>query len=224
MKVTIDVVLFGYDISNNDLKVLLIKRKYNPYRNQWALIGGYIDDNDEIEKTISNVCKREANIDIENYYLEQLYTFSKVKRDSRERTITVAYYGLINMISSTYTNEIDISWVSLNDTKILDNLAFDHSTILKSAISRLQNKIKYQPIGFDLLPETFYMCDLYNLYETILNHSLDKANFSKKILKHGLLELVAKKSESVGRPKHIYRFNYDKYQELNKNGFYFEIK
>lgn len=222
MKATIDIVLFGYDISENDLKVLLIKRKYNPFKNQLALIGGYIDDSDSIENTIIQVCKREAYIDITQYYLEQLYTFGDVKRDSRERTITVAYYGLVNIIP-TYTDELDISWVSINDKKI-DSLAFDHSIILKTAIDRLKNKIKYQPIGFDLLPEYFLMNDLYNLYCTILNKSLDKANFSKKILKYDLLELVDKKIDTVGRPKHIYKFKYDKYQELKMNGFYFEIK
>lgn len=223
MKTTIDIVFFGYDISEDDLKVLLIKRKYNPYKNNWSLIGGYIDDNDEIEDAITKVCNREANIDITKYYLEQLYTFGGVKRDSRERTITIAYYGLINIIP-TYTNEIDISWISINDVKKMDNLAFDHSIILKTAVDRLKNKIKYQPIGFDLLPEYFLMSDLYNLYCTILNRKLDKANFSKKILKYNLLELVDKKTDNVGRPKHVYRFNYEKYQELNREGFYFEIK
>jgi len=145
--VTTDSVIFGFDES--DLKILLIKRGIEPYKNSWALPGGFVRETESADDGAKRELKEETGL--ENIYIEQLYTFSKPDRDPRGRVISIAYFALVKLSDYSPKGGTDASeakWFSVND---IPNLAFDHEKIIHTALSRLKGKIRYQPIGFELL-------------------------------------------------------------------------
>src|SRR3990172_1752966 len=172
---TVDCVIFGYD--TEDLKVLLIQRDSPPFEGRWALPGGFVDLGELKEET-----------GVEKVYLEQLYTFGDdVRRDPRERVVSVAYYALAKLSDhrvQAATDARNAAWFQVADAP---SLAFDHDQVLEMALTRLKGKVRYQPIGFELLPPKFTLTQLQRLYETLLEASLDKRNFRKKLLAMGLL-------------------------------------
>ena len=218
--VTVDCVIFGFD--KGSLKILLTKRAIEPYVGTWAFPGGFIQESETADDCARRKLDEEAGL--KDVYLEQLYTFSEVDRDPRYRVISIAYYALVN--STDYLLQAgldidDVQWFSL-DEKI--DLAFDHQEILTLAIERLKGKIRYQPIGFELLPREFTLPDLHKLYETVLQRAIDRGNFRKKILSMDLLIDHSDKQENRhSRAAKIYSFDKDKYTALSKSGFYFEI-
>lgn len=223
MKLCVDAILFGFDKDSNDLKILLIQRKYEPYKDYWALAGGFVKDNETLESAVLRELKEETGL-VESPFLDQLYTFDGIDRDPRERIVSIAYYGLINTtVLKASTDAKDAKWFSVN--KLPKDLAFDHNLIINKALERLRGKIVYQPIGFELLEEKFTFTTLHNLYETILGESLDRRNFKKKFLSLGILdELDEKKSDGgAGRPASFFKFNKERYDEKVNRGFYFEL-
>ncbi len=217
---TVDCVVFGLD--NEDLKVLLIQRDIPPFEGRWALPGGFV----RIDETLEEAAKRELaeETGIHDVFLEQLYTFGDVNRDPRERVVTVAYYALVNLqehLVQATTDARSAAWFALDDTP---PLAFDHDRILQTAHERLKGKVRYQPIGFELLPEKFTLRQLQYLYERVLDRPLDKRNFRKKILGMGLLEELDEVEQDVAhRAARLYRFDRKKYERLTRQGFNFEI-
>jgi 8-oxo-dGTP diphosphatase len=220
MRVAVDAVIFGYDKKSVKLKILLIKRKYEPFKDSWALPGGFVLENETIDESINREIKEETGLN--NVYMEQLYTFGEVERDPRERIISVSYYGLVNTTELTAsTDAIDAKWFSFSE---LPELGFDHKKIIDVAYKRLQGKITYQPIGFELLEEIFTMPHILSLYETILQKQIDKRNFRKKILSFDILDdMGIRDSDKRGRPAKLYKFNEEKYNQKLKEGIYFEI-
>ncbi len=220
--ITVDCVIFGFVETDTALKVLLIRRKLPPYKNVWSLPGGFI----QIEESIDDAARRELREEtgVEGIFLEQLYTFGALKRDPRERVISVAYYALANLqqhVLQAATDASHAQWFKLAD---MPRLGFDHKEILTCAIARLRGKIRYEPIGFELLPKTFTLSQLQRLYEQILERQLDKRNFRKKLLKMDLLIDTGKKETGVAhRAAQLYRFNTQKYQSLKQAGFSFEL-
>ncbi len=156
--------------------------------------------------------------------MEQLYSFSDVKRDPRFRVISIGYYALVKLSDYNAQAGIDatnIKWFSISD---IPELAFDHAKILETAKERLKGKIKYQPIGFELLSEKFTLPDLFHLYKTVLQTDLDDRNFRKKILSYGLLIDTGELQRGArNRAPKLYSFDKDRYEELTKTGFYFEL-
>lgn len=219
---TVDCVVFGFDDSKQDIKVLLIQRNGEPFRDSWALPGGFVDEGESLEKAAMRELKEETNIS--NIFLEQLYTFGKPKRDPRGRVVSVAYYALINLKNAKAKAASDakqVRWFSINR---LPDLAFDHDKILAIGLQRLRGKVRYQPIGFELLPEKFPLSDLQKLYETILEMPLDKRNFRKKILKMDVLKELDEYQQGVAhRAARLYSFDKVKYQNLVTEGFSFEL-
>ena len=217
---TVDCVVFGLD--DEDLKVLLIRRGIEPFAGQWALPGGFV----QIDETVEAAAMRELfeEADVENVFLEQLYTFSQIDRDPRERVISVAYYALVKMSDhrlKAATDALEAAWFS---TDGMPALAFDHEKILAVARNRLRGKVRYQPIGFELLPEKFALRQLQQMYETILDRKLDKRNFRKKILGMGLLKELDEVETAVAhRAARLYRFDKRKYERLSRQGFNFEL-
>jgi 8-oxo-dGTP diphosphatase len=217
---TVDCVVFGLD--DEDLKVLLIQRDLPPFEGQWALPGGFV----RMDETLEDAAKRELREEtgLTNVFLEQLYTFGEIDRDPRERVVTVAYYALANIRDHRVQAATDArraAWFAVEDTQAL---AFDHPRILQVALDRLRGKVRYQPIGFELLPAKFTLRQLQHLYETILDRPLDKRNFRKKILGMGiLLELDEIETDVAHRAARLYRFDKSRYDRLTKNGFNFEI-
>jgi 8-oxo-dGTP diphosphatase len=221
IKVAVDAIVFGY--ANNSLNVLLIKQKYGIMKNRWALVGGFVKDGESLTDAVNRELQEEAGITVN--YLEQLFTFGDaIDRDPRFRVISVAYFALVNstkLVLTADTDADDAKWFSMND---LPDLAFDHHQILQTAFQRLKSKLRYQPIGFDLLPQEFLFSELENLYCSILDKEIDRRNFRKKIISFGIIEETEKFSDKKsGRPAKLFRFNQLKYSELVQNGFLFEI-
>lgn len=218
--VTVDCVIFGF--GNGELKVLLTKRGIEPFLGQWAFPGGFILEQETADECARRKLAEEAGL--EDIYLEQLYTFSDVDRDPRFRVISIAYYALVKSTDYLIEAGLDIEevkWFSLGEATAL---AFDHDQILSVAIERLKGKLRYQPVGFELLPEHFKLPELHKLYETILQRAIDRGNFRKKILSMGLLvDHSEKQPDRHSRAAKIYSFDRDKYESLKESGFYFEL-
>jgi 8-oxo-dGTP diphosphatase len=216
--VTVDIVIFT--IRDNDLKVLLIKRKGPPYQNFWAIPGGFVKMNESLEEAAFRELKEETGVS--DVYLEQLYTFGEPGRDPRTRVITVAYFALINSEKLELYASTDAEEVRWYSTKELPSLAFDHSKIMDYAITRLRYKLEYTSAGFQLLPEEFTLSELQKVYEVILDKTLDKRNFRKKMLSLDILEDTDKKiMKTLHRPARLYRFSFEKFLKLKDSGIIF---
>ncbi|MEL6928081.1 MAG: NUDIX domain-containing protein [Cyanobacteria bacterium J06600_6] len=219
--VTVDCVVFGLD-ALQQLKVMLIQRGLAPFENCWALPGGFVRPEESVDGAAVRELREETGI--RGVFLEQLYTFGGVDRDPRDRIITVAYYALVNIAEYEIQAQTDANNAAWFDLEKLPDLAFDHQEILKVAKQRLQGKLRYQPIGFELLPSKFTLTQLQRLYETVLEQQLDKRNFRQKILKMKLLIDTEEMQSAVShRPAKLYRFDESRYLELKKSGFNFEI-
>ena len=223
IKVAVDAIVFGYS-KNDGVSVLLIKRKYPPFKDSWAIPGGFVLENESLEEAVQRELLEETGIKVN--YLEQLYSFGEPKRDPRQRIISIAYFALVK--SSLFqqlkasTDAEEAQWFSINKLPVL---AFDHKQILQVAIERVRAKIRYQPIGFELLDKKFPFADLEKLYVALLDRTIDRRNFTKKILSLGLLEDTGELAalSGAGRPSKIYQFNKKRYQQLLKEGMHFEI-
>ena len=220
IKLSVDAVVFGYE--EGKISILLIKRKYEPFKGKWAIPGGFVLNDESLEEAVQRELQEETGVEIN--YLEQLYTFGKPSRDPRGRVVSVAYFGLVRpntfkIFASTDAEEV--AWFNIDK---LPKLAFDHKEILAMAIERLQGKITYEPIGFELLDKKFPFSDLEKLYTTLLGRAIDRRNFRKKIMSLNVLdELDEKVSKGSGRPANLFRFNQKRYFQLKKEGIIFEI-
>ena len=227
-EVTADCVVFGYD--GKELRVLLIKRgaekeaSTTAYVGEWALPGGFLDV--EQDKTIAHTAQRELKeetglkLGIKDF--KEAATFSDIKRDPRERVITIAHYALVKLSEVQADTDADkADWFSLSN---IPHLAFDHDKILRVAFSRMKQDIHFEPVGFELLPEVFTLPQLQHLYESILEVKFDRRNFANKMKHFGMLSEV-----SIDTPRHgtrtpiKYRFNKENYERLKSNGFQLEF-
>ncbi|MEZ4404144.1 MAG: NUDIX domain-containing protein [Kofleriaceae bacterium] len=218
--VAVDCVVLGLD--TDDLKVLLIRRGLDPWKGAWALPGGFVGEHESLEDAARRELAEETGI--AEVFLEQLYTFGQPDRDPRHRVISVAYYALAKLADfrlAAGTDAAAAGWHALGE---LPRLAFDHAAIIAAAVERLRGKVRYAPVGFELLPPRFTLTQLQRLYEIILERPLDKRNFRKKILS---LDLVIETDEVQTGVRHraarLYRFDRKKYDRLVKQGFEFAI-
>ena len=223
IQVAVDAIVFGYN-KEAGVSLLLIKRKYDPFQGQWAIPGGFVLDEESLEEAVERELMEETGVKIN--YLEQLYTFGKPGRDPRRRILSVSYFGLVKSdqfrkLQAT-TDAEEAEWFNIKD---LPDLAFDHEEILKLAIERLRGKIKYQPIGFELLDKKFPFSDLEHLYSTLLDRPIDRRNFKKKVMSLGILEELDEKAKKsgAGRPGNLFQFNETTYKRLAEDGMHFEI-
>ncbi len=217
---TVDCIVFGFD--EGELKVLLIERALEPFKGRWALPGGFV----RVDETLDEAARRELveEAGLKEVFLEQLFTFGAVDRDPRERVVSVAYYALVKLSdhrAKAATDAANAEWFPVSKTP---TLAFDHAGILAAALARLKAKVRYQPIGFELLPPKFTLSQMQHLYEAVLATKLDKRNFRKKVLSFGLLTAL-KETQMAGRhrPAQLFRFDAEKYERLKRKGFNFEV-
>ena len=216
--VTADCVIFGFD--GLSIKVLLIQRGIEPHKGKWAFPGGFMRINETAEECAQRELEEETGL--KGVTVEQFHTFSDVRRDPRERVITVAHYALARLSEVKGGDDADVArWFSQSE---IPTLAFDHDRILRMALERLKERICFEPIGFELLPEVFTMSELQNLYEAILGIKFDRRNFYNKMLKLGILVEAEPRPESAARRIATkYRFNATKYAELKQRGFRLEF-
>ena len=213
--IAVDVVLFT--IQDGTLKVLLVKRQQAPYRGAWALPGGLVEQDESVDTAVLRELQEETNID--NVYLEQLYTFGEPNRDPRGRVITVAYYALVNWQQFQLKARRRVSEASWFPVKRLPALAFDHQRIIDYALERLRNKINYTTVGFQLLARQFTLTELQRSYEVILGQRLDKRNFRRKMLQLGILKGTREfKANGRQRPARLYTFTEPKVVKLQEKG------
>jgi len=203
--VTADIVIFT--IKDNDLKVLLVKRNIEPFKNKWALPGGFVRINESLEQAAKRELQEETGV--KDVYLEQLFSFGDPKRDPRGRVITIAYMALVSSENIKLKATTDVSnaqWFSINK---IPQLAFDHKKILNYSLKRLKWKFEYTTVAFSLLPEKFTISQIQKIYEIVFNKKFDKRNFSKKILFINILKEEGIKKDVSYRPPMLYSLKKD---------------
>jgi ADP-ribose pyrophosphatase YjhB (NUDIX family) len=219
--VAVDSIIFGFDENERELKLLILKRNFEPAKGKWSLMGGFVDPEESLDDAAERIVSQLTGLT--NVYKEQLYAFGDLTRDPGGRIISVAYFSLvrINDYDRKLVKEYGASWISLSE---LPELIFDHSEMVGKALRKLRIRARTQPIGFELLPEKFTIPQLQGLYEAIYQVPFDKRNFRKKLLSMELLEkLNEKEKETSKKGAFYYRFNSDKYEAFLEKGFNFEI-
>lgn len=220
---TVDTLVFTFN-KEQGVSILLIKRKNPPFKNSWAIPGGFVDEKESLESAAERELKEEAGIKPD--YLEQLYTFGKPNRDPRGHTVSVAYLAIVKpskvkkIMAGSDASEAE--WFNI---KNLPLLAFDHKQIAHMAIERIKSKLSFEPIAFEFLDTKFPFSDLENLYSTLLEIYIDRRNFKKKVLKTGVLEELDEKvpHTGAGRPGNYFEYNKNAYNRLVNDGESFNI-
>jgi len=211
-KITVDIVLFT--IYNDKLQTLLIQRKGLPFKNSWALPGGFLEKNEKLVVAAGRELFEEAGV--RHLYLEQLYSFGDPGRDPRGRVITIVYFALVPApleISPGSDAKLARWWLMSK----LPKLAFDHKRILRYALTRLQAKLEYTNATWALLPEKFTLTDLQQVYEAVWGRRVDKRNFRKKVLSLKLLKPLKERRTGLHqRPAQLYSFKSKKKIELKR--------
>ncbi len=215
--IAVDCIIFGFDGDN--LKALLIRRGFEPEKGKWSLMGGFVGKDENSDEAAARVLYDLTGM--KNNYMEQLYTFSDVSRDSAGRVVSIAYFALINIAdyNEQMQREHEAKWFPLNK---FPPLIFDHKKMVTKAKEMLRQKVANHPIGFELLPPKFTLPQLQSLYEAIYEAPFDKRNFTKKMLSLGILnKLNEKEKESSRKGAFYYVFDTVKYQKLYSNGLKF---
>lgn len=216
--VTTDCVIFGFD--GSELQVLLIERGIEPFKGKWAFPGGFLNMDETAGEGTMRELKEETGL--ENAYIEQFNTYSEPGRDPRERVITIAHYALVRIQEVKGGDDAaKAQWFPIDE---VPQLAFDHDKILRDAMRKLRERIHFEPIGFELLPEKFTMRELQILYESILGVKFDRRNFAKKMMHYELLnQLDETIRPTAKRDALLYSFNKDNYELFKKKGFQLEF-
>lgn len=217
---SVDNVIFGFD--KDHLKILLIKRKEEPFAGHWALPGDIVMPDEDLRDSAFRVLDQLTGV--KDVHLEQVFTFGKVDRHPKGRVITVAYYSLINIADVDIRAASFADKVAWKEVRSIESLAFDHMKIMHTCLNKLQRDVKFKPIGFELLPKFFTLTELQKLYEAVLETDLDKRNFRKKILKMDILHTSHELQTNVAhRPAKLYAFDKANYEEAKSNGVIFEL-
>lgn len=218
--ISIDCVIFGFD--GQGLKILLIRRKYQPSEGTWALPGGFIKRDENLDDAAQRILKDLTGA--HDIYMEQVHTFGAVNRYPLRRVITISYYALVkpelfSLIAGADADRVE--WFSVKD---MPEMPFDHFDIYEHAHQKLRTKVRSQPVGFELLPRKFSLTELQSLYEAILGEGLDKRNFRKKILKMKLLvDLKEKQKDVAHRAATLYQFDSKNYAIMQEKGVIFDL-
>ena len=210
--VSVDCIIFGFD--KGSLKLLVLKRNFDPAKGSWSLMGGFVQDGDSVDDAAKRVLAELTGL--ENVYMEQVGTFGEVDRDPGERVISVAYYALINIneYDRNLVQQHNAHWAEINE---IPPLVFDHPQMVKQARIMLQKKASSEPIGFNLLPSLFTLFQLQSLYEAIYGEPLDKRNFRKRVADLNYIEKTDKIDKTGSkRGAALYKFNENAYRKAPK--------
>ena len=215
--IAIDCIIFGFD--GKHLKGLFIKRGFEPQKDKWSLMGGFVKKAESVDAAAARILHELTGLT--DIYMEQLFCFGEVERDPGSRVISVAYFTLIKIddYSEDLMDTHNAKWIELSK---MPGLIFDHREMVKLAKERLQQKVANHPIGFALLSDKFTLPQLQNLYEAIYETPLDKRNFTRKILSLGILnKLKEKERTSSKKGAFYYTFDKTKYKKLENEGVRF---
>ena len=219
MYVATDCIIFGFD--DGALKLLVFKRRIEPRKGEFSLIGSFVKLNESVTDAAARVLEEITGL--KDVFMEELKTYNTVDRDAGYRCISVGQYALIriNQYDKNLVEQHNAMWYDFDE---VPDLVLDHNQMVSDAMARLRRKARYQPIGFELLPEKFTLPQLQNLYEVIYQKQMDTRNFRKKVLSFGvLIKLEEKDKSSSKKGAFYYKFDYDKYQELTTKGINFEV-
>ena len=204
----VDCIIFGFD--GDALQILLIQRAFQPEKGNWSLMGGFVQQDESLEQASNRILKQLTGLD--GVYLEQLHTYGDTNRDPIERTVSTAYFALIDIhkYKTQLSTDYHAEWFSL---KNVPKLIFDHEIMVEAAKRRIRYKAALHPILFELLPEKFTIPQLQTLYEAVFDTTIDKRNFSKRVLATGLLIKLTEK-DKAGSKRGAY------YYQLNRQNYY----
>jgi len=219
---TVDCVIFGLDLEEETLKVMLIERDIEPFAGVWAIPGGFVRRDETLMQAATRELEEETGIS--GVFLEQLYTFGDPERDPRGWVVSVAHYALVSPEKHHVHAATDARAAQWFPVTSLPPLAFDHDEILGTALARIRGKLTYAPIGFELLPLKFTIKQLQKLYEIVLGRKLDNRNFRKKIFAMDVLRELGEMQKGVPhRAARLYKFDERKYNQMVKRGLNFEV-
>lgn len=215
--ITVDSVIFGY--AEGQLKVALIERERDPFKGMWAIPGGFMEEEETVEETALRELQEETGL--RDIYLEQFHVFSSHGRDPRGRTITVAFFALINSDKYFLTATEDASAAKWWPAYKIPRLAFHQDAMYAKALDALRIAMKTRPLAFELLPKEFTLTQLQNLYEQVFNIKIDKRNFRRKVAKMEFIRITGNKQEGEKhRPALLYRYDSSLYTEFSKENFF----
>ncbi len=213
--VAVDGIILGF--KNNELYILVIKRKFEPLKGGRSLMGGFTHANESIDEAARRVIQEYTGLD--GIHIEQVGAYGEVNRDLGSRVISIAYYALINIeqFDDELNKEQGSEWININE---VGHLILDHNQMLKDAIKILRKRAATRPVGFNLLPEKFTLPQLQSLYEAIYQTDIDKRNFRKRIQQMNILEKMDEKDKSTSKKgAFLYTFNKEKYDQLLEQGY-----
>jgi len=211
--VALDSIIFGFD--GSQLKILLVKRGPNSTADTWSLMGGWLHANENLDQAAERILFELTGL--KEVYLEQLYTFGDIHRDPIDRTVSVAYFSLINIehYDSKISQAHHARWFPVSEMP--QEILFDHRQMIDLAIQKLRYKAALHPLGFELLPEKFTIPQLQKLYEAIFQTNFDKRNFSRKILSTHLLIKLKEKQKSSKKGAFLYKVDQEKYETYSNS-------
>jgi 8-oxo-dGTP diphosphatase len=217
--VAVDCIIFGFD--EDELKILLYKRAFEPEKGSWSLMGGFLQPEESLDDAARRILQYCSGLT--HLFMEQLFSFGEIRRDSYDRVVSVAYFSLIR--KEDHDPEINkLTGAQWWPVSAMPKLIFDHKEMVIKALDMLKIRSQNRPIGFELLPRKFTIPQLQTLYEAIYLRKLDKRNFRKKILSMGILQkLEEKEKKSSKKGAFLYQFDKRKYNKLVEKGFHFEI-
>lgn len=219
--VAVDCIIFGYNTSEKEIKLLLIKRSFEPSKGKWSLAGGFVEENESLNEAARRILRTLTGLEIA--CLNQSHSYGDTDRDPGARVISTAYCALIKIldIDKELTVQNGAHWRALDK---FPELIFDHGAMVRRALIDLQEQVRVKPVGFELLPDKFTLVQLQELYEAIYQRSIDRRNFRKKILSMDILEkLEEKEKETSKKGAFYYRFIKERYERLEEKGFYFNL-
>ncbi len=202
---SVDCIIFG--LNEGSLKLLLIKRDFEPHKGEWSLMGGFVNYDESVDNAARRVLKELTGLD--GVYMHQIGTFGEVGRDPGERVVSVAYSALLNLpdVDNDTLKSHNAYWVDFNN---IPHLCFDHDSMIRKAIRKIQNKFRTEPIAFELLPHHFTLTQLQQLYETLLGIKIDKRNFRRRALENSCIvqtDMVDKENSRRGARLYEYQNN-----------------
>lgn len=219
MYVATDCIIFGFD--EGRIKLLVFKRRVAPFEGNWSLIGSFVKLEEDVEDSAKRVLEEITGL--KNVFMEQLKAYGAAERDPGYRCVSIGQYALIR-INDYDRKLVEKHGAHWHDIDEVPDLVLDHNQMVTDAQERLKRKARYQPIGFELLPEKFTIPQLQQLYEAIYQKELDARNFRKKVLSHNVLIKLDEKDKSTSRRgAFLYKFDHKTYNKLMRSGYNFEI-